>query len=133
MAAFGRGEWAGHVYAEWAYAKTGLAGPNLGGFLRLSGTPTNSVAGQRVMLGRVVMARQIAAMPVGLGGLVRAGFSLELGGGLAAQESVRLSSLRQAASAFLSVDTRFGPLFLAAGATRRDSGTVYLFLGPIWQ
>ena len=133
LAAFGAGEWAGHVYAEWARASTGLAGSSLGGFLRLSGSPTNSVEGQRVMLGRVVMARRIAAMPVALGGLVRAGFSLELGAGLEAQESVRLSSLRQAASVFLSVDTRFGPLFLAAGATRNNSGTLYLFLGPIWQ
>ena len=79
------------------------------------------------------MARRIVAMPVALGGLVRAGFSLELGAGLAADEAVRWSSLRQAASAFLSIDTRFGPLFLAAGATRNSSGTLYLFLGPIWQ
>ncbi len=138
LAAFGAGEWAGHVYAEWARADAGLASSNLGGFLRLSGTPTNSVQGQGVMLGRVVMARRIGAMPVALGGLVRAGFSLELGGGVAAQESLRLSSLRsssmrQAASAFLSIDTRFGPLFLAVGATRSHSGTLYLFLGPIWQ
>ena len=133
LAAFGAGDWAGHVYAEWARANTGLVNSNLGGFLRLSGTPANSVEGQRVMLGRVVFARRIAAMPVALGGLVRAGFSLELGDGLTAQESVRLSSLHQAASAFLSVDTRFGPLFLAAGATRDNGSTMYLFLGPIWQ
>lgn len=133
LAAFGAGEWAGHLYAEWARASAGLANGNLGGFLRLSGTPANSVEGQRVVLGRVVMARRIAAMPVALGGLVRAGFSLEIGGGLAAQEPVRWSSLRQAGSAFLSVDTRFGPLFLAAGATRHHGGTMYLFLGPIWQ
>ena len=133
LTAFGADEWAGHVYAEWAWANTGVARTSLGGFLRLSGTPTNSVEGQRVLLGRVVMARRIAAMPVALGGLVRAGFSLELGAGLAADEAVRWSSLRQAASAFLSVDTRFGPLFLAAGATRSSSGTLYLFLGPIWQ
>jgi NTE family protein len=133
LAAFGAGDLAGHVYAEWARASTGLADSNLGGFLRLSGTPANSVEGQRVMLGRVVMARRLGAMPVALGGLVRAGFSLELGGGLAEQESVHWSSLRQAASVFLSVETRFGPLFLAAGATRGHSGTLYLFLGPIWQ
>jgi NTE family protein len=133
LAAFGAGEWAGHVYAEWDRSSVGLARSSLGGFLRLSGTPTNSIEGERVMLGRVVMARGIAAMPVALGGLVRAGFSLELGGGLTAQESMRLSSLRRAASAFLSVDTRFGPLFLAAGATHSGGGTLYLFLGPIWQ
>jgi NTE family protein len=133
LVAFGAGDWAGHVYAEWERASTGLARSNLGGFLRLSGTAANSVDGQRVLLGRVVIARRVAAMPVALGGLVRAGFSLELGAGLAAQEPVRRSALRQAASAFLSIDTRFGPLFLALGATRSSSGTLYLFLGPIWQ
>jgi NTE family protein len=133
LAAFGADDWAGHFYAEAVRASVGLASNNLGGFLRLSGTPSNSVEGQRVVLGRVVMARRIAAMPVALGGWVRAGFSLELGAGLAAQESVRGTSLRQAASAFFSVDTRLGPLFLAAGGTRRSGGTLYLFLGPIWQ
>ncbi len=133
LAAFGAGDWAGHVYAEWERVRAGLARANLGGFLRLSGTAANSVEGQRVMLGRVVMARRIAAMPLALGGSVRAGFSLELGGGLAGPEPLHLSSLRQAGSAFLSVDTRFGPLFLALGATRHGSGSFYLFLGPFWQ
>jgi NTE family protein len=133
LAAFGADDWAGHLYAEGVRASSGLASNNLGGFLRLSGTSSNSVEGQRVVLGRVVIARRIVAMPVALGGWVRAGFSLELGAGFAAQEPVRGSSLRQAASAFLSIDTRFGPLFLAAGGTRRSGGTLYLFLGPIWQ
>ena len=133
LAAFGGGDWAGHLYAEWARAELGLARSNLGGFLRLSGTAANSIDGQRVVLGRIVMAHRLAAMPAALGGLVRAGFSLELGGGFDAHDSMQFSSLRQSASAFLSVDTRFGPLFLATGATRHGSATVYLFLGPIWQ
>ena len=40
--------------------------------------------------------------------------------------------LRQAGSVFVSVDTRFGPAFLAAGVTRGVSGALYLFLGPFW-
>jgi NTE family protein len=85
------------------------------------------------VLGRLVLARRIAAMPVALGGNVRAGFSLELGGGFAEGEAVRAGAMRRAASGFLSVDTRFGPLFLGAGATQGTGGTMYLFLGPIWQ
>jgi NTE family protein len=133
LVAFGSGEWAGHVYTEWARAESGVAPLNLGGFLRLSGTATNSVEGQHVALGRVVMARRLASMPLALGGFVRGGFSLELGNGFAAGESIRYSALRKAVSAFVSVDTRFGPLYLAAGATRGTSGTLYLFLGPFWQ
>jgi NTE family protein len=104
----------------------------LGGFLRLSGTARESVDGRTVLLGRVVLARRIGDMPTGLGGAVRAGMSLELGAGFAAGEAVRLGDLKQAASGFFSVDTRFGPLFLAAGATRGTGGTLYLFLGPFW-
>jgi NTE family protein len=133
LVAFGSGKWAGHVYGEWARADSGLAPLNLGGFLRLSGTATNSVEGQRVVFARLVMARQLTSMPVALGGFVRGGFSLELGGGFAAGESMRMSAFHEAASAFVSVDTRFGPLYLAAGATRRANATLYLFLGPIWQ
>jgi len=133
LVAFGGGNWAGHIYTEWARASSGLAPLNLGGFLRLSGTATNSVEGQRVVLGRWVMARRLASMPLGLGGFVHGGFSLELGGAADAGESLRVSLLRQAASAFVSVDTRFGPLYLAAGATRGANATLYLFLGPFWQ
>jgi NTE family protein len=133
MTAFGLSDWAGHVYAEWARAQVGPAPVNLGGFLRLSGTPANSIDGHTVVLGRLVLARRIAAMPVALGGNVRAGFSLELGGGFAEGEAVRAGAMRRAASGFLSVDTRFGPLFLGAGATHGTGGTMYLFLGPIWQ
>ena len=40
--------------------------------------------------------------------------------------------LRQAGSAFVSVDTRFGPVYLALGATYRGERAVYVFLGPFW-
>ncbi len=133
LLAFGSGDWAGHVFFEGSRAGTGLAPLNLGGFLRLSGTPANSVSGERVVLGRVVVARRLAAMPLALGGLVRGGFSLEAGNGLQEGEPYGWSRLRMAGSLFVSVDTRFGPLFLAAGATRHTGGTLYLFLGPIWQ
>jgi NTE family protein len=85
-----------------------------------------------VVLGRLVMARRIGAMPAGLGGAARVGFSLELGNGLRSDQSFRWSELEQAGSVFVCVDTRFGPLFLAAGATRGVGSSLYLFLGPFW-
>jgi len=42
------------------------------------------------------------------------------------------SGWQQAASGFLSVDTRFGPFFLALGTTRRGETPAYLLLGPTW-
>lgn len=131
LSAFRLGRWDGHVYGEWARAAFGSAQP-LGGFLRLSGTADSSLEGRSMVLTRLVMARRLGQMPLGLGGGVRAGFSLEAGGVAAAEQSLHLGSLRLAGSGFVSVDTRFGPFYLAAGATRGGSGAVYLYLGPTW-
>ena len=132
LKAFGRGNWAGHVYGEWARAQHGEAPLNLGGFLRLSGTQFESVTGRSVALARVVMARRIGSLPATFGGAVRAGFSLEMGGGFDQSERWKASKFTQAASAFISVDTRFGPVYVAGGASKGGEGTLYLFLGPAW-
>ncbi|MES2297083.1 MAG: patatin-like phospholipase family protein [Pseudomonadota bacterium] len=132
LSAFHTDNWAGHLYAEWARAQRGTAPLSLGGFLRLSGTAPESISGRSVVLGRMVMARRIGTLPATLGGTVRAGFSLEVGGGYDQDEPLRGSSFRQAGSAFLAVDTRFGPAYFGAGATKGGSSTLYIFLGPIW-
>jgi len=135
LAAFRLGEWAGQLYGELAHAERGQA-RSLGGYLRLSGTADASLVGENMALARLVMARRIGEMPVGLGGAVRVGFSLETGA-IGAGSGLKLSNLptsgwRQAASGFLSVDTRFGPFFLALGATRNGDTAAYLLLGPTW-
>ena len=132
LQAFRLQDWAGHVSLEWAKAQAGTSPVSLGGFLRLSGTPTSSIQEPTMMLGRVVVARRIASLPSAFGGTMRAGFSLEAGGGFDRASDATGRALKQAGSAFLSVETRFGPLFLAAGATREGEQTLYLFLGPIW-
>ena len=132
MAAVHTENWAGHVYGEWAHAQSGAAPLSLGGFLRLSGTAADSLQGRTIVFGRLVLARRVGALPVTLGGTVRAGFSLETGGGFDQDLTIHSSSRKQAGSAFLSVDTRFGPVYLGGGATRDGNRTMYLFLGPIW-
>ncbi len=132
MAAVHTENWAGHVYGEWAHAQSGAAPLSLGGFLRLSGTAADSLQGRTIVFGRLVLARRVGALPVTLGGTVRAGFSLETGGGFGQEVTIQSSSRKQAGSAFLSVDTRFGPVYLGGGATRDGNRTMYLFLGPIW-
>ena len=132
MEAFHVGRWAGHVYGEWARSQGGATDNDLGGFLRLSGTTPNSVVGSRTVLGRVVVARSIGAMPAALGGDVRLGFSLEAGAAYSPADPLRWGKLKQAGSAFIAVDTRFGPLYFGAGATKEGKGSGYLFLGPIW-
>ena len=132
LQAFRVDNWAGHLSLEWAKAQAGASPVALGGFLRLSGTPTNSIQEPTMMLGRVVLARRIASLPSAFGGTMRAGFSLEAGGGFDRASDAKGRALQQAGSAFLSVETRFGPLFLGAGATREGEQTLYLFLGPVW-
>ena len=132
LKAFGRGNWAGHVYGEWARSQRDEAPLNLGGFLRLSGTEFESVRGRSIAFARFVMARRIGSLPSTLGGVVRAGFSLEMGGGFDQSERWKASKFTQASSAFISVDTRFGPVYVAAGATKGGESTLYLFLGPVW-
>ncbi|MFG6466057.1 patatin-like phospholipase family protein [Roseateles sp. BYS87W] len=135
LAAFRMGEWAGQFYGEFAHAERGQT-RSLGGYLRLSGTADASLTGENMALTRIVMARRIGQMPVGLGGAVRVGFSLE-SGAVGAGSGLKLSNLpregwKQAASGFLSVDTRFGPFFLALGTTRGGDTSAYLLLGPTW-
>ena len=132
MKAFSLGEWGGHVYAEWAHARQGFAPSTLGGFLRLSGSDPGSVEGSTVVLGRLVLARRIGELPTPLGAAIRAGISLETGGGFAADVAPRLHGLKLASSAFVALDTRFGPIYFAAGGTRGTGSTLYLFLGPVW-
>ncbi|MCE3606876.1 patatin-like phospholipase family protein [Massilia sp. P8910] len=135
LSAFRTRDWAGHVYGEYAVASSGAAPLDLGGFLRLSGSLPESVEGSRIAFGRLVMARRIGALPMTLGGTVRAGFSLEAGGAFDRQQQQAAqsgSAFKQALSGFLSVDTRFGPVYVGAGKTVHGSGTAYLFLGPIW-
>jgi len=132
MSAFHSEAWAGHVYGEFARAQRGSAPLSLGGFLRLSGTPTDALEGRKTAFARLVMARRVGVLPVTLGGTVRAGFSFELGGGFDRELPLRGKALKQAASAFLSVDTRFGPTYLGAGATKDGNRALYIFLGPIW-
>lgn len=132
MAAIGTKNWAGHVYAEYSHAKYGDAPLSLGGFLRLSGTVPDSIQGRSVAFARLVMAHRIGQLPVTLGGTVRAGFSIEAGGGFDLDQPAQGSRFKQAVSGFLSVDTRFGPAYVGAGATKDGNQTLYLFLGPVW-
>lgn len=132
MKALSFGEWAGHLYGEWTRAQNTTTPSPLGGFLRLTGLPRNSLYGDTTLFGRLVVARRIGALPSTIGGAVRLGFSMELGGSYGGNEPYSFGRMRQAASASLSVDTRFGPVYLGAGATRGAGSGVYLFLGPIW-
>jgi NTE family protein len=92
----------------------------------------DSIQGRSVAFARLVMAHRIGQLPVTLGGTVRAGFSIEAGGGFDLDQPATGSRFKQAVSGFVSVDTRFGPAYVGAGATKDGNQTLYLFLGPVW-
>jgi len=63
------GPWAGHFYVAGLRSALNVTqGLALGGFLRLSGAPTDSVFGEQVVFGRAVLARQVGTLPVCQGG-----------------------------------------------------------------
>ena len=136
MQAFRVAEVSGHVYGEFVRSRGPDVVPALGGFLRLSGTPRNALYpdGEAVLFGRLVLGVPIGAMPVGLGGAVRAGMSFEGANGIGDRsEAIQsLGGVRIAGSVFTSVDTRFGPLYAALGKTSGIRPGLYLLLGPYW-
>jgi NTE family protein len=126
------GDWSGHLYAAGirTSADAYFQPLALGGFLRLSGAPLNSIFAEQVLLARTVVARRVGRLPVLAGGAVRIGFSLEAGrakGGA----SVPDRSTFYGGSVFVQTETRVGPLYLALGSTRGAGTAVYLFLGPV--
>ena len=131
LLAASHGPWAGHVYAVSQRSSLTYAVPlSLGGFLRLSGAPPNSLIGERLTFGRAVLARQISTLPAAVGGAIRVGLSLEAGrNSLKALPSE--TRLRTAGSVFAVAETRFGPMYLGFGHTRQVGNSVYLFLGSV--
>ncbi|MFY7864002.1 patatin-like phospholipase family protein [Roseateles sp.] len=134
LSAFRLGQWAGHVYGEAASTKLDGNVGELGGFLRLSGSPRGSLNGSNVGMGRGVWARNSGQLPLGRGTASGAGFALDAGAILKSNEKALLTlpDGKLAGSLFLAIDTRFGPFYLAAGSTYRGQSSLYLFLGPIW-
>lgn len=101
----------------------------LGGFLNLSGTPLESLSGDKTALSRIVGFRHIGQLPGALGGALYVGASLELGGAFASSESVALNGLKRAGSILLGAETIVGPAYFGIGKTWNGSSAVYLFVG----
>jgi NTE family protein len=103
---------------------------SLGGFLNLSGLPTELLNGPNYGIGRLIFYRKIGGGGEGLLNLpVYAGASLEAGNTWQSRKDVSFSSARKNASAFLGMDTFLGPAWLAVGYDSRGRHAFYLSLG----
>jgi NTE family protein len=123
------GPWAWQGHGEFARADRGAAPATLGGFLRLSGTPKQSIDGARIVLLRGIASHRIGQMPTGLGGAIRVGAALEWGGAFAPGTGLRAAALDKALSAFIAIDTILGPIFVGTGHTFGGGTGVYVYLG----
>lgn len=100
----------------------------LGGLFNLTGTRTGEVTGDRGLLVRTLLFRNVSDV-VDLKMPVYAGLSLESGDAVARGESLRWRDFRHAAALFVSAESFFGPVFLAVGRTFGGGAGVYLYWG----
>jgi NTE family protein len=102
----------------------------LGGFLNLSGTPAQSLAGPHYAIARVLLLRSVGHGGEGVLNVpAYGGISLELGNVWASRSDISISSSRRDAALFFGADTYLGPAYLAVGYDADGSTAFYLFLG----
>lgn len=100
----------------------------LGGLFNLSGTRSGEVSGSTGLLVRGLFYRNVSDF-AGVQMPLVAGFSLEAGNAVERGASLRWREFKRAGSLFVSVDTVFGPVFLAVGKTFGGDAGLYLFWG----
>ena len=101
----------------------------LGGFLRLSGLSPDELSGQQAGVARLVYLRRINDIQFFK---AYAGASVELGNVWQDSGDIFRNTIF-AGSAFIGADTPIGPLYLGYGHTDTGSGSLYLFLGPLFS
>jgi NTE family protein len=103
----------------------------LGGFMRLSGYPTDALLGDEMQFGRFMYYRRLARQTL-LDG-VYAGFSLEAGKMGGAIFPTQPTGWIRAGSVYLGLDTFLGPLYIGFGRASPGYNAFYLYLGRPWK
>ena len=114
------------------FADANIGDFRLGGFLNLSGTPFNSLIGQKVAFGRIIGFHQLGEDAPILNIPVFVGASLETGNVWAVNSGTDADNgLIYAGSAFVGADTPIGPVWLAYGRSS-EGGAFYLVIGRLF-
>jgi NTE family protein len=114
------------------FADSNIGDFRLGGFLNLSGTPFNSLIGQKVAFGRIIGFHQLGEdapilnIPVFVGGSLEAGNVFAINSGPDAD-----NGLIYAGSVFIGSDTPIGPVWLAYGRSS-EGGAIYFVIGRLF-
>jgi NTE family protein len=102
----------------------------LGGFLNLSGLPTDRLTGPNFGMARLIAYRKVGSGGEGfLNVPMYAGVSVEAGNVWDQRGAMSFGSARKDASVFFGLDTFLGPAWLAAGYDSRGRYSFYLSLG----
>ncbi|MBP9591329.1 MAG: hypothetical protein KBE42_04635, partial [Steroidobacteraceae bacterium] len=102
----------------------------LGGFLDLSGMPSNALWGTQYGIVRTVAYRRISRGGTGFFEFpAYLGASLEAGNVWQTRDDVDLGRLETAGSLFLGAESPLGPVYLAAGLAEGGKAAFYLVLG----
>ena len=102
---------------------------SLGGFLRLSGTPKDSLTGQNLVFASLVYRYRLMDNDFGLfQSPIYLGASLE-NGGLWNDEHFEDAPIYTAGSIFAGIDSPLGPIIFAYGRTEQSHESVYLSIG----
>lgn len=102
----------------------------LGGFLNISGLPSDALAGTQYGIVRGMVYRRISRGGTGFFEFpAYLGFSLEAGNAWLTRDDVDFGDLETGGSVFLGAESPFGPVYLAAGFAEGGESAFYLFLG----
>ena len=113
---------------DFAQDQPGLAAFRLGGFLRLSGYPTEELAGRHGGLLRFVAFDQILGAGL-LGVPVYLGASMEVGNVWMERSDARFDDLITSGSLFLAVESFLGPVYVGTGLGCGDGAEYYFLVG----
>lgn len=98
----------------------------LGGFLRISGLRTDALAGEEMILGRLILLRSVGPAEVG-----RIGVALEVGNAWSGEEAFSPGRLRPGATALAGIRTVLGAVHFGLGLAEGGEWAGHLFLGNL--
>jgi NTE family protein len=102
---------------------------SLGGFLSLSGYVPDQILAGDIRFASIRGERVIGRMPLGLGGDLRVGLSLEAGRADQRFTETGLNGWQKAGAAYVGGETPLGPLYVGFGYAQGGRRSLYLFFG----
>jgi NTE family protein len=104
----------------------------LGGFGQISGLKPGEIQDDNLALGAMTVYYRLNRLSPIIGKAVYLGASIETGGAWPTLSQATVDDLRLGATAFLGLDTVFGPFYLGWGWVDRGSNSAYLMLGRVY-